>query len=230
MRFPVLRMIPRPLWGVALACVAMAGVPASAQVQPSRAFCREGRPAPDCRAFLVAEGQAYMPLAGSRYTREGYRGGTTTQSLELTWYAAWEVGGMMNVTADDALGATVLAGGDANGSRLALKGRYRHWVDEATALDVGAGVLRAGRSVANPGEPGNHHVPATGFTGNVSLGLAKWASVGVQADVLFSEGHDPATAYYLGTRLGTRPALVVTAVPLVLALVAGLFVVGSGGP
>lgn len=227
MHIPALRSCLRPLRTVTLACAAMCAGPAAAQIEQPRAFCREGAPADTCRAFLVAEGQAYAPLAGSRYTRQDHGGGATTRSLELTWYVAWEVGAMMNVDANDAFGAAVLAGGDANGSRLALKGRYRHWVDAATALDLGAGVLRAGRSVANQGQPGNHHVPATGFTGSVSLGLAKWASVGAQADVLFSSGHEPATAYYLGTRLGTRPALAATAAPLLLAV--AIFLVSRGG-
>lgn len=230
MRIPPLRTPLRPLWAVALACTALFATPAPGQIQPTGGFCWRGRPAPDCNAFLVAEGKVYMPLGGSRYSRTSYRGGTTTQSLELTWYVAWELGVMANMNENNALGATVLLGGDANGSRLGLKGRYRHWLDRATALDVGAGILRAGRSVPRENAPGNDHVPAVGLTGNASLGFTEWASVGVQADVLFSSGADePATAWYLGTRLGTRPALVATAAPLVLAAVAFLFV-GSGSP
>lgn len=233
---PAFRARSRPLRLIAaLACIATFAEAGYAQIQASPGtgkFCWRGRPAPACRTFLLAEGNVFTPVAGSRYTRTGYNSGTPTQSLELTWYVAWELGGMVNVDANDAVGASVLVGGDANGARWGVKGRYRHWLDAATALDVGAGVLGAGRSVPRAGQPGNDHVPAVGFTGDVSLGVTEWASFGVRADVLWSEegGDDPATAYYIGTRLGTRPALVLSAAPLVLALVGAVFVVGSGGP
>lgn len=230
MRNPA-RLLARLLQAVVLACVAASAAPASAQIQ-QRAdadFCWRGRPAPACRAFLVAEGNLYAPFAGSRYTRQGYEGGIT-RSLELTWYAAWEVGGMVNLDEDDAVGAVVLAGGDANGARMALKGRYRRWLGPAAALDLGAGVLRAGRSVPHEDRPGNRHVTAVGLTGDAGLGFTEWASLGVRADVLFSAGgQGPATAYYGGVRLGTRPALAATAAPLVFAAIAFL-IVGSGSP
>lgn len=230
MRNPA-RLLARLLQAVALACVAASAAPASAQIQ-QRAdadFCWRGRPEPACRAFLVAEGNLYAPFAGSRYTRQGFEG-EVTRSLELTWYAAWEVGGMVNLDEDDAVGAVVLVGGDANGARMGLKGRFRRWLGPAAALDLGAGVLRAGRSVPRTDGPGNRHVTAVGLTGDAALGFTEWASLGVRADVLFSrDGQGPATAYYGGVRLGTRPALAATAAPLVLAAVAFL-VVGTGSP
>ncbi|HEX2208051.1 MAG TPA: hypothetical protein VHG93_10250 [Longimicrobium sp.] len=236
MPIPASRVRSRPFWLItALACIAIFCEAGHAQIQSSPnagGFCWRGRPAPACRTFLLAEGNVFTPVAGSRYTRIDYNGGTRTQSLELTWYVAWELGGMLNLDANDAVGASVLVGGDANGARWGVKGRYRRWLDAATALDVGAGVLGAGRSVPRDGEPGNDHVPAVGLTGDVSLGFTEWASVGVRADVLFSEegGGDPATAYYVGTRLGTRPALVASAAPLVFSAILFLVYVGSGGP
>lgn len=229
MAAPPLRVCSRPFRLIAaLACIPIFGEAGYAQIQPSRSasdgsFCWRGRPAPECRTFLLAEGNVYTPVAGSRYTRQDYNAGVTTRSLELTWYVAWELGMMRNLDENDAVGASAMLGGDANGVRWAVKGRYRRWLDAGTALDVGAGVLGAGRSVPRENQPGNDHVPAVGLTGDVSLGLTEWASLGVRADVLFSEeGEDgPATAYYVGTRLGTRPALVASAAPLVLAL--GIF-------
>lgn len=231
MAHPPLRVWSRPFRLIAaLACIPIFSEAGNAQIQPGaspadESFCWRGRPAPACRTFLLAEGNVYTPVAGSRYTRQPYGTGPQTRSLELTWYVAWELGAMRNLDANDAVGASAMLGGDANGARWALKGRYRRWLDESTALDVGAGVLGAGRSVPREGQPGNDHVPAVGLTGDVSLGLSEWASLGVRADVLFSEeGEDgPATAYYVGTRLGTRPALVASAAPLVLALAVFLF-------
>ena len=236
MAVPPLRACSRLI--VALACISIFGEAGYAQIQPSPgpssvgSFCWRGRPAPACRTFLLAEGNLYTPVAGSRYTRRDYNPSVDTRSLELTWYVAWELGAMRNVSLNDAVGASAMLGGDANGVRWAVKGRYRRWLDAGTALDVGAGVLGAGRSVPRADDqPGNDHVPAVGLTGDVSLGLTEWASLGVRADVLFSEeGEDgPATAYYVGTRLGTRPALVATAAPLVFALLVGV-VAGGGSP
>jgi hypothetical protein len=229
MRNPA-RLLARTFRAVTLACIAASAAPASAQIQPEQGeFCWKGRPAPACRVFLVAEGSLYAPFAGSRYTRRGFEG-EITRSLELTWYAAWEVGGMVNVDENDAVGAVVLVGGDANGARMALKGRFRRWLGPAAALDLGAGVLRAGRSVPHVDRPGNQHVTAVGLTGDAGLGFTEWASLGVRADVLFSGGgQGPATAYYGGVRLGTRPALAATAAPLVFAAIVFL-VAGSGSP
>lgn len=213
----------RPFWIVAaLAALTTFSEAAYAQIEPSPTpvkFCWRGRPAPACTTFLLAEGNAYLALAGSRYTRAGTRGGPVTRNLELARYVAWEVGGMLNVDTNDAVGGSVLLGVDANGARWALKGRYRRWLDAGTAVDVGAGVLGAARAVQR--ESGFiDQVPAVGLTGDLSVGATEWASIGVRADVLFSPEHDePATAYYLGTRLGTRPALAATAVPVVAAAV-----------
>lgn len=230
---PTPRVRSRPFWLiVALACIAIVGEEGYAQIQPrptTEKFCWRGRPG--CRTFFLAEGNVYTPVAGSRYSRRPYDNGPDTRSLELSWYVAWELGGMRSVSDNDAVGASVLVGGDANGARWGLKGRYRRWLDEATAVDVGAGVLGAGRSVPRVDQPGNDHAPAVGLTGDVSVGLTEWASVGVRADVLFSEEEDdPATAYYIGTRLGTRPALVATAAPLVFAAILFIGFLGSGGP
>jgi hypothetical protein len=229
MRIPAPRLFQCRFWAVALACVASFAGSASAQIEQPTAFCWTGWPAPACRAFLVAEGNLYTAVAGSRYDRRGHDG-RTTRSLELTGYAAWEVGGMVNVGPRTAWGTTVMLGGDANGVRMALKGRYRRWLSPATALDLGAGVLGAGRSVPHVDQPGNDHVAAVGLTADASLGLTDWVSLGGRADLLFSDAEDdPATAYYAGVRLGTRPALVATAAPLVFAAIAAVFA-GSGGP
>jgi hypothetical protein len=215
----------------ALACGALWATEAPAQDDEPQAesFCFRGRPAAECRTFLVLEGNAYMAVAGSRFERLGYRG-ERTQSLELTGYVAWEAGAMVNITSDQAVGGTFTLGGDANGFRVALKGRYRRWHDRASAIDLGAGIMGAGRSVAYTDREGNYHVPAVGLTADASIGLVDWASVGARADVLFSEeGEGPAIGYYGGVRLGTKPMLAASAAPLVLAVIIFVVAGGSGG-
>lgn len=214
----------------ALACGALLATEAPAQDDAPQAerFCLRGRPAAECRTFLVLEGNAYMAVAGSRFERQDHVG-VRRQELELTGYVAWEAGGMVNITSGQAVGGTFMLGGDANGYRVALKGRYRRWHDRTTAMDLGAGIMGAGRSVAYTDREGNYHVPAVGLTADASIGLVDWASVGARADVLFSEqGEGPAIGYYGGVRLGTKPTLVATALPFAFAAIAFL-VVGSGG-
>jgi hypothetical protein len=216
----------------ALACIGSQAPALPAQIEASeseRAFCWAGRPAESCRTFLIAEGGAYMAVASTRYTRRGFDG-AVTRSMHLTGHAGWEVGMMRNVSPRDAVGAAVLAGGDANGERIALKGRYRRWMSRSEALDVGAGLMFARRAepYADAATPGNLHVPVMGFTGDVAWGLTDWAGVSVRGDLLYDTNGKPATAMYGGLKLGTRPALVATALPLVLGVV-GLLVSGGGG-
>lgn len=218
-------------FAVALACGAM-HVPAPAQIEPAesqRTFCWVGRPAESCRTFLVAELSGYVAVASTRYTRRGFDG-RTTRSMHLTGHGGWEVGAMRNITPDDAVGATLMAGADANGERVAVKARYRRWVGDNGAMDAGAGLMFARRaeSHADPAQPGNLQVPVAGLTGDLALGLTDWAGVSVRGDLLFDRDGNPASGVYAGLKLGTRPGIVATLVPLVAAAVIGVAVVGGG--
>jgi hypothetical protein len=222
--------IPVKRLALALACAALHAPALPAQIEPQRAFCWVGRPAEICRTFMIAEGGAYMAVASTRYTRRGFDG-RLTRSMHLTGHANWEVGLMRNVSPRDAVGATLLAGGDANGERIALKGRYRRWMGEGTAVDAGAGVMFARRAEphADPDQPGNLHVPVTGVTADVALGLTDWVGVSVRGDLLYDQDGNPATGLYGGVKLGTRPALVATVLPFVLGAIGFLVFAGSGG-
>jgi hypothetical protein len=226
-RIPIKRVVT-----LALACVAM-HTPAAAQIEPApspRGFCWTARPLEVCRTFFVAEAGAYTALASTRYTRRGFDG-RTTRSMHLTGHAGWEVGVMRNVSSRDAVGAAVLAGADANGERIALKGRYRRWMRGNSAMDVGAGVMfaRAAQPYEDPQAEGNLHVPVAGLTGDVAVGLTDWVGVSVRGDLLVDKDGESANAVYGGVKLGTRPGLVATALPLVLGVVAYLVFAGSGG-
>lgn len=133
---------------------------------------------------------------------------------------------MRNVSARDAVGATLMAGADANGERLALKARYRRWRGPGSAVDVAAGVLHARRAepYPDPDQPGNLHVAALGLTGDLSVGLTEWASASVRGDLLF-DADRTSTGLYGGVKLGTRPGLAATALPF---LAAGLIYLVAG--
>jgi hypothetical protein len=240
MRIPTRRVLVLYAWAALLAASALAPAAAPAQIDApraaprrapdgQRAFCYVGRPAESCRMFLVAEGNAYGAFAGSRYQRIGYQG-EVRRHRHLAPHIAWEVGAMRNITERDAVGAVLLVGGDANGERVAVKARYRRWLTPRSAVDVGAGALFARRSepYAEPDRAGNFHVPVAGLTGDVAVGLTDWAGVSVRGDLLLDEDGERAHALYGGLKLGTRPAAVVTVLPLVLGVI-GILVVGAGG-
>lgn len=140
--------------------------------------------------------------------------------MELAGYLAYEVGAMMNTASNRAVGAAVQVGGDETG-RVAVKGRYRRWLGRGAAWDVGTGVVATRRRMPGPaGEPGAYdYVAAVGLAGDVSLGLTDWLGIGVEGDLLFSSGRDPATGLYAGLKLGGKPTKLVTAAGAIIAVV-----------
>jgi hypothetical protein len=236
MRIPTRRFLAPFAAAALLAASALAPAAASAQIGAPRAaaapsgqrsFCWTGRPAEHCRTFLVAEGNLYAPVAGTTYLRTGFDRGRLTRHKHLAPHVAWEVGAMRNVGPRDAVGAAVLLGVDANGERLALKGRYRRWLGPRAAVDAAAGVLYARRAAPYPDVAGNRHVPGAGVTADVSLGLTNWAGVSVRGDLLFDEDRQ-SSALYGGIKLGTRPAAAATVAPLLLGVGLALLMGGGG--
>ncbi|HST61872.1 MAG TPA: hypothetical protein VLK84_24440 [Longimicrobium sp.] len=236
MRISIQRFLTLFAWAAVLTGAALPAGAASAQVEapreasaPSgqRSFCWTGRPAESCRTFLVAEGNVYAPVAGTTYLRTGFQG-DVARERHLAPHVAWEVGAMRNVGPRDAVGAAVLLGADANGERLALKGRYRRWLGPGAAVDAAAGVLYARRAAAYPDVAGNVHVPGAGVTADVSLGLTDWAGVSVRGDLLFDEDQR-SSAVYGGLKLGTRPAAAATVAPLLFGVALAVLMGGAGG-
>lgn len=191
-----------------LALLALPGRVAAQDADETRRFCVFGRPEPSCETLLVAQFTFYPRI--QRY-------GDLDPAYE------WEVGALVNRGRTQALGATVVLGGDGNGIRTALKGRYRRWVGRYAALDASGGVAYARRDVADPSSA--DHEPAFGVTGDLALGLTDWVSVGVRGDLMWSDlDREPAGATYGAVRLGTVPGLVAGIVALF-----GVVAVGGGG-
>lgn len=191
--FPPPRSVVQHLARAALLAVCLS-LPGRAAAQPGeegRPFCLFGRPLPSCRTMLIAQATYYPVAAGASGLGE---------PLEV------EVGVLRNRAGGDAVGMTLALGGDPNGARGALKGRYRRWIGRSVALDVAAGLAAGARESADyVGEP------AFGVTGDAALGLTDWISLGVRGDVLWSGAdHAPAAAGYGTVRLGTVPGTVAT--------------------
>lgn len=174
--------------------------------EETRRFCVLGRPEPSCETLLVAQFTFYPRVQKYSDIDPAYE---------------WEFGALVNSGRSQALGATVVLGGDGNGIRTALKGRYRRWVGRYVALDASGGVAYARRDVADPASA--DHEPALGVTGDLTLGLTDWVSVGVRGDLLWSgSDREPEGVTYGAVRLGTIPGLVAGIVALaVLGAVGG---------
>lgn len=176
---------------VVLASALLAAVPAAAQDPP---YCRSGRPAPECGTFGVA-------------TLTYYPGSPATSESGIPWkLVEWEFGWMTNRSPGHAVGAALAVGTGETGLHLALKGRYRHWLGTALALDADAGLLIA----QHP--PGVYpHETLTGITTGVTVGLTDWVAVSGQARMLWGPG-DPVAGAEVGVRLGTLPGILATLV------------------
>lgn len=188
-----------------LAALVLPGRIAAQDTGETRRFCFFGRPVPACETVLVAQ-FTYYPRV-QRFSR-------------LNPAYEWEFGALVNRGTTQALGATVVLGGDGNGIRTALKGRYRRWAGRYVALDASGGVAYARRDVADPSSPA--HEPALGVTGDVALGLTDWVSVGVRGDLMWSGmDREPEAATYGAVRLGTLPGLIAGMAALAVVMAAG---------
>jgi hypothetical protein len=197
----------RPFLRIAALLAALA-VPAGADAQeadPPASFCRTGRPAHACEAFLVAHLNYYPELD------------EVDRSEPWRW-AEWEVGAMVNHRPAQAAGAAIAVGTSArHGFHLAIKGRYRFWLMDGVALDAGAGLLLAQHPINT-----YPHQTITGLTADASVGLTDWAALSVRAYTLQRAAEDGSnlSGGNVGVRVGTRPGLIVTVLGLA-ALAAG---------
>jgi hypothetical protein len=98
----------------------------SASGPPPASLCYRARPKPACSAFVFTNFGGYLVL-----------GGDALNDTPLREVADWGV--MVNVTARDAVGASVFASLDRLGFGLGPAVRYRRWLSSAAALDIAVG-------------------------------------------------------------------------------------------
>lgn len=174
-------------------------------------LCYRGRPAPQCRRFVITEVGYYARAAGSVFSYTERYTGSNGEPLDYSFsendmssQLTWEVGLMANRGPRTALGATLLLGVGDGGGDVGLKGRYRRWLaNDGVALDVGAGVIRGSLNGPRGTAAGG------GLTADVALNAADYGAIVVRADMLRAKGRN-ASALYGGVRLGSRPALLGT--------------------
>ena len=89
-------------------------------------LCYRARPKPACSAFILTNFGGYLVL-----------GGDESNDTPLREVADWGV--MANVSARDALGASVFASLDRLGFALGPAVRYRRWLSSSASLDLAVG-------------------------------------------------------------------------------------------
>ena len=89
-------------------------------------LCYRARPKPACSAFILTDFGGYLVL-----------GGDESNDTPLREVADWGV--MANVSARDALGASVFASLDRLGFALGPAVRYRRWLSSSASLDLAVG-------------------------------------------------------------------------------------------
>jgi hypothetical protein len=189
--------------------VASLSVVAAAEAQTSTCF--RGRPLPTCQSFWITE---FSYLRGWREmpTYEGstrVRGGRSDDDA----YLAGEIGHMVNLGPDDAVGATLHMGlkVDQGDSRIAVKARYRRWLpapSRGTSLEVSPGII-----LRNEPLKADRRMP--GFTVHAALDFESWFALVAAVDAVplrsngeLPPGHDAQTqwteyTWYAGVRAGS---------------------------
>lgn len=189
------------------AILVLFALPARAAAQEDeepRRFCMAGRPQPSCEMMLVAQFSWYPGMQPRSDLDSPYE---------------WELGVLVNRGPTHAVGGTLVLGMDGNGTRAAVKARYRRWLSRYAAVDASGGVAMADRYWAPT--PFTDR-PAVGVTGDVAVGFTDWVSFGVRGDLLWSGlDHEPVGATYGTVRLGTTPGLVASVLGVLFALFAG---------
>jgi len=162
-----------------------------------------GRPAPECRGFVLTEFGI-----GARLNDSSHPARAASVSTE---YVVYDFGPMFNVNQRTALGATVSVK-LTNETYLAVLGRYRRWLDDNWALDVSAGPLLAGDS-----NDGKYELQYPSAAGRVGLRFGDWWGITGGFEMARIKGRDPEADWFADVRLGNFPGFAVGVLFLVLA-------------
>lgn len=207
---------------IAFAAFVLAASPIAAQHAPDsaratirsnaqRRFCWRGRPQSACRAFGLFELTANSFYRGSKLdpsvTRPGF--GSSRADDALASHTEVELGAMLNVRANAAVGGTLIGGGISEGSPPTQLGgiaaRYRRWWSPALSSDVALGAMQMPVGVAVG--PANHmqlrHVRRTALFTDLRLGYADLISVSTRLMIAGDGQGHTRSALFLGASTGS---------------------------
>lgn len=158
-------------------------------------FCFRGRPKPECSQFLITEA--------------GLAKGAEDARLAIS-----ELGFMQNLNERKAVGGTVLlAVGEYEQAQIALKVRYRRWLDPNLSLDASPGVILWHE---------RYNFRAPGFTGHVGLGYGDHVALTVLVEAIPRKEEDTEVRSYLGFRVGSYIGTGAHVLAAVLAVIVAL--------
>jgi hypothetical protein len=176
-------------------------------------WCFRGKPGSECSAFWILEfavsGRLDEPPTAR--LREG-----------PAYHVTGELGQMFNSGSRTAFGGTLYVGGDDDGSRFGVKGRFRRWLTPAVSLDLSPGILIAGTN-------NEFELEFPAFVGHAGLNLGDWIGLFAETEMIrygspeigFEGETSPGTdlAWYAGVKLGSYSGIVATiAFPLIVAI------------
>jgi hypothetical protein len=157
---------------------------------PERWFSFRPRPLSYCRTFFLFEYGGFVKVAGSRrFTGDAF--------------AVWNVGGMANATSRHAYGASFMVATGESRARTGVEARYHTWLgskaEELQSLEIAAGPLfyKKGR---------------TGFAFAMTYNINDKIGFGGRMESFETP------AVYGGVRLGSTPAIVISAVTGLIAM------------
>lgn len=172
--------------------------------------CWRGRPLPACAGFFLVEGQVSLPLySGTRAVT--FSQGSSFRQETFETRMDWNLGYMVNVAPEWAVGGMLTMGLHAPGPLTGISARVRRWLRDDVSVEVGAGALRTHGNSAPREE-------LWGGTADARINLAdrgsffvRWDGVGVPASGSSSIGAEPGSfqqAFYVGAAAGSTWAVV----------------------
>ena len=201
-----------------LILVVMAACPATAgAAENEHAICWRGKPAPECRGFVVTD------FGLQRRLDDDPTGSTDP------FHASLDVGYAHNTSAHDAFGGTIYLGTGVDHARVGVRGRFRRWLSREFAIDISPGVLIYGS------EDNGYDYKAPGAL--VTAGIGWKDLVGFTLEAEHARYEDPAqglnrparvsdTTWRAGLKLGSAPGVIGTIA--IVALFAAAVAAGAG--
>lgn len=194
-----------------------APAPVAGQEQPDEGpphACWRGQPLPACAGFFLVEAQVSLPVySGSREV--AFSRGSTFDRATFETRMDWNLGYMVNVAPEWAVGGMLTLGLHAPDPLTGISARVRRWLRDDVSVEVGAGALRTHGHSALREE-------LWGGTADARINLAdrgsffvRWDGVGVPASDNTSVGAEPESfqqAFYVGVAAGSTWAVVGSAI------------------
>lgn len=194
-----------------------APTPVSGQEQaderPAQA-CWRGQPLPTCAGFFLVEAQVSHPLySGTRQVT--FSDGTRFRRKTFETRVDWNLGYMVNVAPEWAVGGMLTLGLHAPGPLTGISARLRRWLRDDLSAEVGAGALYThGHTARREGLWGGTADARINFADRGSV-FVRWDGVGLPASDNPSIGAEPASfqqGLYVGAGLGGTWAVVGSAI------------------